>query len=104
MGYPAGNERHTGPAEILARVRPSIERLDATQHFVSNHVVVITGDSATHTCYYQAQHLRDGERFLAAGRCVDELRRLEGRWRIAARTLIGTWADGNPAVLQLRHA
>jgi ketosteroid isomerase-like protein len=100
--YPAGHERRTGPDDIVARVRPSIEGLDATQHFVTNHVVTITGGTARHACYYLAQHLRGGERFLAAGRYADEFRRHEGGWRIAARVLISTWADGNPAVLRPR--
>jgi|SRR6185437_318405 len=100
--YRAGRERRTGPDDILARVRPSIERLDATQHFVTNHVVTVTGGTATHTCYYLAQHLRDGERFLAAGRYADQLRRSDGGWRIATRALISTWTDGNPAVVQPR--
>lgn len=102
--YRAGHERRTGPDDILARVRPSIERLDATQHFVTNHVVTVTEGTATHTCYYLAQHLRDGERFLAAGRYADEFRRTDGRWLIATRVLISTWTDGNPAVLQPRPA
>jgi uncharacterized protein (TIGR02246 family) len=100
--YQAGHDTRRGLDDILARVRPSIERLDATQHFVTNHVVTVTADTATHTCYYLAQHLRDGERFLAAGRYADKLRRCDGGWRIAARVLISTWTDGNPTVVQPR--
>jgi ketosteroid isomerase-like protein len=100
--YRAGSELRTGPQDIVERVRPSIERLDATQHFVTNHVVAVEGDTATHTCYYLAQHLRGGESFLAAGRYEDELRRTEDGWRIARRTLISTWTDGNPEVVRPR--
>lgn len=97
--YSAADQRCTGPAEILARVRPGIERLDATQHFVTNHVVTIAGDEAAHSCYYLAQHMRGGERFLAAGRYRDLLRRTESGWRIASRLLLNTWTDGNPSVV-----
>ncbi|GAA2056601.1 nuclear transport factor 2 family protein [Catenulispora yoronensis] len=98
--YRAGGEHHTGPERITARVRPSIERLDATQHLLTNHVVAVDGDTATHTCYYLAQHLRGTGRFLAAGRYVDELRRADGRWLIAGRVLISTWAEGDPSILR----
>lgn len=97
--YRAAGERRVGPDDILARVRPSIERLDATQHFLTNHVVVVTGNTATHTCYYQAQHLRGGERFLAAGRYEDGLRRTDSGWRIAVRILVSLWTEGDPGVL-----
>ena len=98
--YRAGGERHAGPERIVARVRPSIERLDATQHLLTNHVVAVDGDTATHTCYYLAQHLRDGARFLVGGRYEDELRRVGGRWLIAARALFGTWSEGDVSVLR----
>ena len=98
--YRAGDERHTGPGRIADRVRPTVEHLDATQHLLTNHVVAIDGDTAKHTCYYLAQHLRAGKRFLAAGRYDDELRRVNGRWLIAARALISTWAEGDPGILR----
>ena len=98
--YRAGGERHTGPDKIADRVRPTIDQLDATQHLLTNHVVAVDGDAATHTCYYMAQHLRGDRRFLAAGRYTDELRRVDGRWLISARALISTWAEGDPGILR----
>lgn len=98
--YSAGHERCAGPDDIVARVRASIEGLDATQHFVTNHVVTVVGDTATHGCYYLAQHLRSGGRFLAAGRYADRLRRTDDGWRIATRVLLSTWTEGDPAVLE----
>jgi 3-phenylpropionate/cinnamic acid dioxygenase small subunit len=98
--YRSGDERHTGPADIVARVRAGIQPLDATQHVVTNHVVAVAGDEASHTCYYLAQHLRGGESFLAAGRYEDRLRRDRDAWRIASRLLISVWSQGNPAVFE----
>lgn len=98
--YRAAGERRTGPADIVARVRSAIESLDATQHVVTNHVVAVTGDEASHVCYYLAQHLRDGETFLAAGRYEDRLRRNKDTWHIVSRVLISTWSQGNPAVFR----
>jgi ketosteroid isomerase-like protein len=98
--YEAAGERHTGPDRITGRVRPSIDRLDATQHLLTNHVVAVDGDTATHTCYFLAQHIRAGNRFLAAGRYADTLRRVDGRWLISARVLISTWSEGDPGVVR----
>lgn len=98
--YPAGGEQHIGPGRIADRIRPTITQLDGTQHVMTNHVVGVEGDTAKHTCYYLAQHLKDGKRFLAAGRYEDELRRVEGRWLLAGRVLISTWAEGDPGILQ----
>ncbi len=95
----SAGRRCTGPAEILAEIRPGIERLDFTQHFVTNHVVTVSGDDANHSCYYLAQHLRAGERFIAAGRYQDRLRRTESGWRIASRLLLNTWTDGDVNVV-----
>jgi hypothetical protein len=98
--YRGGDGRHTGPKQIVARVAPTISRLDATQHLLTNHVIVLEGDTARHTCYYLAQHLRGGGHFLAAGRYTDELRRVRGRWLISYRILISTWSEGDPGILR----
>ncbi len=100
--YHAGHERRVGPGEILARVRPSIERLDVTQHLLTNHVVAVAGDAATHTCSFMAQHVRGNGRYLAAGRYADELRRTDAGWLFSSRVLVSTWAEGDPEVVRAR--
>lgn len=101
--YVAGGETQSGRDGIVARIRPSIERLDGTQHINTNHVVTLDGDVATHRCYYLAQHLRrdttGGDTFLAAGTYADQLRRTSAGWQLTRRTLHSTWTDGNPAVV-----
>jgi len=98
--YRASGEQVHGPQAIAARMKPALEHLDATQHFNGNHVITIHGDEAEHTSYYQAQHVRDGELFLGAGRYEDRLRRTPDGWRLTARVLISVWSEGNPAVLK----
>ncbi|MFQ6394390.1 nuclear transport factor 2 family protein [Nocardia sp. KC 131] len=102
--YLAGGERHTGRTAILARIRPSIERLDATQHINTNHQVTFDGDAAFHSCYYLAQHIRrgapGGDTFLAAGSYEDRLSRTDTGWQLTSRVLRSTWSDGNIAVFQ----
>jgi ketosteroid isomerase-like protein len=92
-----------GPDEITAVIRRPLETLDATQHLLGNSVVQLDGDSATHTCYVQGQHVRHGtpggELYMVAGRYDDRLRRTAEGWRFTSRTMTRSWRDGNPAVV-----
>jgi ketosteroid isomerase-like protein len=101
--YTSSGERLFGPDAIVARISTSLQRFDATHHLNGNHVASVHGDQAQHTCYYQAQHVRlglpDGEKFLAAGRYDDRLRRSPDGWRFTQRTITSVWCEGNPAVI-----
>ena len=91
-----------GIEAIRGRVRSALEHLDDSQHLVGNHEVVVDGDTATHRCYLQAQHVRraatGGPNYIVAGRYEDRLVRTAAGWRIAHRTLVVMWTDGNLAV------
>ncbi|RMI31470.1 nuclear transport factor 2 family protein [Nocardia stercoris] len=70
--YPQAGDDVVGRAAIVARVGSGIDRLDATQHLLGNHVVAVDGELARHVCYFHAQHvwrgLPDGELFLSGTR------------------------------------
>ena len=87
---------------IRGRIRTALEHLDDSQHLVGNHEIEVVGDSATHRCYLQAQHIRaaatGGPNYIVAGRYEDRLVRTPDGWRIAHRTLTVMWTDGNVAV------
>ncbi len=97
-----------GPADLVGieairgRIRTALGNLDDSQHLVGNHEVVVDGDSATHRCYLQAQHVRaaavGGPNYIVAGRYEDRFVRAHVGWRIAHRTLTVMWTDGNLAV------
>ena len=91
-----------GVDEIMARIGGAILRLDHTQHFISNHQVVVDGDTATHRCQLQSQHVRagvaGGDNFIVGGYYEDRMVRTAGGWRIAHRLMQQTWTEGNPAV------
>jgi len=85
---------------VVERIRATLEPLALTQHLYGNHVVVVDGDEATHTCYVQAQHVRDdGAKYLGAGRYADRLRRTEAGWRFSHRVLTSMWNEGDPSVV-----
>ncbi len=87
---------------IVARCRHALDRLDASHHMVSNHVVEIDGDTATSRCYVQAQHIRrgidGGDNWLLGGRYVDQMSRTSAGWQITRRDLVTVWTDGNRRV------
>jgi hypothetical protein len=95
-------EQLVGIEAIRGRIRTALELLDDSQHLVGNHEVSIDGDRASHRCYLQAQHIRTaatgGPNYIVAGRYEDRLVRTAAGWRIAHRTLVVMWTDGNLAV------
>jgi hypothetical protein len=91
-----------GVDEIIARIGGSILRLDRTQHLVGNHQVIVDGDSGTHRCHLQSQHVREGveggDNFIVGGYYEDRVVRTPEGWRIAHRLMQQTWSEGNPNV------
>ena len=82
----------------------ALEFLDDSQHLVGNHEVTVDGDTGTHRCYLQAQHIRevpDGSpNYMIAGRYEDRVQRMPDGWRLGDRTLTVMWSEGNLAVVR----
>lgn len=94
-----GGATRIGVDDIIDRIRSALGRLDVSQHLVGNHEVSVNDDAATHRCYLQAQHVREGAaggpNYIVAGRYEDDLVRTDAGWRIAYRRLVVMWTDGN---------
>ena len=90
----------SGVAAIKDRVRAALEPLDASQHLVATHQVRVDGDEASCRCYLQAQHVVADECFMVGGRYEDRLVRTPAGWRIAHRTLVMMWTQGDPAIMR----
>jgi acetyl esterase/lipase/ketosteroid isomerase-like protein len=92
-----------GYEAIEMTCRAALEPLTASQHLLGNHLVVVNGDEADSSCYFQAQHVREGlaggPLYTVAGRYDDRFVRTTSGWRIANRTLTVMWTSGNDAVL-----
>ena len=95
--------RCDGVDAIVARIEGALSRLDASQHLVGNHQVRVDGDTATHRCYLQAQHVKrgtpGGDNYLIGGTYEDRVARTADGWRITHRTMAAVWTEGNPAVI-----
>lgn len=96
----------TGRDAIRDRISSALTVFDATQHTVTNHMIVVDGDRATCRCYLHAQHVRagtpGGDLFVIAGRYEDELLRTSNGWRIVFRRLVQVWSEGNTEVTRPR--
>lgn len=96
----------TSVADIVDRARNALTPLDASQHLLGTiHVSVDdNGTTAVASTYFQAQHVRHGipggDLYTIAGTYRDQLGCRDGRWRIAQRTQVYTWRDGNPDVIR----
>lgn len=101
LGLP---QQQVGIDEIIERISSALSGLDDSQHLVGNHEVVVTGETATHRCYLQAQHIRAvpdaSPLYMVAGRYEDELVRTAEGWRISHRTLTPMWREGNLDVVR----
>ena len=87
---------------IIERVSSALGHLDGSQHLVGSHIVAVDGDTATHRCYLQAQHIlrgtEGGELWMVAGMYQDRAVRTPDGWRIDHRVLSRIWTSGNPMV------
>jgi SnoaL-like domain len=100
--FDVGGTVFSGINNIIGKVSSALTMMDESQHLISNHQIRVDGDTATSRCYLQAQHVREaavgGKNFIIAGRYEDTLRRTPDGWRIAYRSLVRTWWEGNPQV------
>lgn len=80
-------------------------KLQATQHLVTNHLVTVSGDTASCTAAFQATHLFPNAHgdpiWTLGGSYCFELVRDSERWRISALTMTATWASGNQQIMSL---
>ena len=94
----------TGVEEIIARIGGAVTRLDRTQHLVGNHLVSVDGDTGTHRCHLQSQHVLEGteggDNYIVGGYYDDRVVRTADGWRIAHRVMQQTWSEGNPNVVK----
>jgi hypothetical protein len=94
-----------GRQAILDSVLPLIGPLD-TSHTVTNIQIEISEDSATLSCFVQAQHFmpregakRGAENALLMNRYDCDLVRDDQRWRLKRITISNAWAQGDPEIL-----
>jgi len=70
----------------------------STQHTLSNHFCRVEGDLAFSEVYYQfIGRNRDDSNWIAGGRYIDRLVRIDGEWRITTRRNVLEWNGSLPS-------
>src|SRR5262249_49301790 len=62
-----------GSGKVAEVLRRTLETVDVTQHLVTNSVVRLDGDHATHVAYVHAQHQRGDDFYTVGCRYEDRL-------------------------------
>ncbi len=92
-----------GRDSIVGKCSGALSPLAASQHLVGNHHVVVDGDTATHRCYLQAQHVgtkdAGGGLWMVGGRYEDRMVRTDDGWRIQHRDLTVMWTEGDRSLV-----
>ena len=92
----------------VARCQDFLTGLDASQHVMTNPMVVIEGDRARSRMYMTADHYfgneHGGDRFVIGGYYDDRLVRSGTDWLLEAVTLTLLWERGNRQIMELAAA
>ena len=87
------------PQALVDLCRGALQNLQATQHLQGNYVVEVDGDTATASCYLQANHFQEGlpggDSFVVWAKYRDDFVRTENGWKIKKRYLDTISAGGN---------
>jgi uncharacterized protein (TIGR02246 family) len=87
--FTSGSNAFQGREQLTAFAKSFAERMAGTRHWVNNVVIDGEGDRATLRCYLHLLRVGDGAaQTVSTARYQDELRRVDGAWRFAARTVI----------------
>ena len=95
----------TGIASIRGRFAEAHAPLDTSQHVVTNHQVLVSGDMANCISYSRVRFVRNlpdggGNWWETGGWYDDHLVRTPAGWRIDSRVCRTNWWDGNPRVAE----
>ena len=78
------DRRHAGQAD-LRQMYQDVANSVTPKPYIQNHVIEVTGDTATGRCGVEIRLVRKGDAYTAAGHYFDSYRKVEGRWLFAER-------------------
>jgi len=79
--------------EYSANLRRLVEQFHTTMHFLGTQLTTVAGDTGHVVTYGVAFHLGEGVGEMVVGvRYLDDVVRVDGRWKISKRTVEGIWS------------
>lgn len=99
VSYAGYSDELKGHAAITDHMRLALDPMDVTQHLFANFIIDIEGDAAGMTCDILAQHVRNGENYLAGGKYDVRLAKLGGSWKFSRISASTVWSSGNRDML-----
>ena len=73
---------------------------DATQHMISNFVILLDGDRATCRSHVRATHRIDKDIYVMGGLYRHKMVRLNGEWKIAETVFEQTFTEGDETLFE----
>lgn len=73
---------------------------DATQHMISNFIIVLDGDRATCRSHVRATHRIDKDIYVMGGLYRHKMVRLDGEWKIAETVFEQTYTEGDTTLFE----
>ena len=73
---------------------------DATQHMISNFIIVLDGDRATCRSHVRATHRIDKDIYVMGGLYRHKMVRLNGEWKIAETVFEQTFTEGDTTLFE----
>ncbi len=87
--FTSGGRTRTGTEELQAFAADFAARMPGSRHWANNLVIDGDGDRATMHCYLQLLKTGGGPATLVTtARYEDTLRRVDGAWKFASRTVV----------------
>jgi uncharacterized protein (TIGR02246 family) len=91
-------QKRTGREEIAAGPARDLERYDRLQHYSTNHVIEVDGDTAKASHYLIGVHVPDGKHHSrhadVGGRYLCECRRTAAGWKLSSARIEVLWSSG----------
>lgn len=99
VSYAGYSKELKGHTAITDHMRLALDPMDVTQHLFANFIIDIDGDKAKLTCDILAQHLRNGENYLAGGKYDVRLAKVGRSWKFSRISASTVWSSGNRDML-----
>ena len=92
-----GQERWITGDALRSLAAPRDERDSQSRHMPSTFVIDGDGDEASMSSYVTVVRCDDPASIVFQGRYVDKIRRVDGAWKLAHRTILTDWIDAGTA-------